>query len=132
MEKDETKVLLGDHDGRLTKGSHPDLVKYHYAQQLERQKEIFGGVVRYNMAHVVMMTEQGVFSKEDSSKLLKGLKEIESLGVAGFPMSPEYQSIHPNMEAFLVKRYGYEVGGQILTGRARGDVQHTGEVRRQT
>ena len=39
-----SKVILGDHDGRLTKGAHPDLVKYLYVDQIESQKEIFQNV----------------------------------------------------------------------------------------
>src|SRR5262245_32580023 len=77
------------------------------------------------MAHIVMMLEQKVFTREDSVKLLTGLRDIEKLGVEGFPLDPEYQGVHPAIEAALVKRYGYEVGGRILTGRARGDVHHT-------
>ena len=120
-----SKVRLGDHDGRLTKGSDPDLVKYQYVHEVETQKPTFRWVVRYNMAHVVMMHEQGVFKREDSIKLLTGLRDIEALGVERFPLDPEYQGVHPAIEAELVKRYGYEVGGRILTGRARGDVHHT-------
>jgi len=125
-ESETSKVLLGAHDGRLTKSSDPDLIKYQYAYEIESQKEIFNGVIRYNMAHVIMMCEQGVFSREDSSKLLTGLKEIEALGVEGFPLNPEYEGVHPCIEADLVGRYGYEVGGRILTGRARGEVHNTG------
>jgi argininosuccinate lyase len=120
-----SKVLLGDHDGRLTKGSDPDLVRYQYVHEVETQKPTFHWVVRYNMAHVLMMHEQNVFSRDDSMKLLTGLRDIEKLGVEGFPLDPEYQGVHPAIEAALVKRYGYEVGGRILTGRARGDVHHT-------
>ncbi|MBI3068834.1 MAG: FAD-binding protein, partial [Betaproteobacteria bacterium] len=114
-----------DDMGRITQyRCDPDLVEYLYVEQIENQKEIFYGVLRYNMAHVVMMCEQGVFSREDSEKLLTGLKEIESLGVEGFPLDPEYQGVHPCIEADLVRRYGYEVGGKILTGRSRGDVHN--------
>ena len=62
-----SKVLLGDHDGRLTKGSDPDLVRYQ--------------VVRFNMADIVMMHEEEIFSGEDSAKLLTGLRDIQELGV---------------------------------------------------
>ena len=126
-ESESTRVLLGDHDGRLTKGADPDLVKYVYVSQIESQKQSFKSVIRYNMAHVVMMHEEGVFSAEESGKLLAGLKDIDRLGVENFVLNPEYQGVHPCIEADLVRRYGYEVGGKILTGRSRGDVHHTGE-----
>ena len=125
IESKPGKLLLGAHDGRLTKGSDPDAIQYQYLYEVESQKEIFDWVIHYNMAHVVMMCEQGVFSREDSEKLLTGLKEIESLGVEGFPLNPEYEGVHPCIEADLVRRYGYEVGGKILTGRSRGDVHNT-------
>jgi argininosuccinate lyase len=76
-----SKVLLGDHDGRLTKGSDPDLVRYQYLHEVETQKPTFKWVVRYNMAHIVMMHEEEVFSGEDSAKLLTGLRDIQELGV---------------------------------------------------
>ncbi len=126
-EDESARVLLGDHDGRLTKGADPDLVKYAYVRQIESQKRSFKSVVRYNMAHVVMMHEQRALSTDESAKLLAGLREIEHLGVEKFVLNPEYQGVHPCIEADLVRRYGYEVGGKILTGRSRGDVHHTGE-----
>ena len=47
-------------------------------------KVLLGGhkwVVRYNMADIVMMHEEEVFSGEDSAKLLTGLRDNEALGV---------------------------------------------------
>jgi len=124
---ESARVLLGDHDGRLAKGADPDLVKYVYVSQIESQKRSFKSVIRYNMAHVVMLHEQGVFSAAESGQLLTGLREIEHLGVEKFVFDPEYQGVHPCIEADLVRRYGYDVGGKILTGRSRGDVHHTAE-----
>ena len=34
VDNQSSKVRLGDHDGRLTKGSDPDLVKYQYIHEV--------------------------------------------------------------------------------------------------
>ena len=75
-----------------------------------------------NRAHVLMLCHQGILSKQDGKKILKGLKEIETLHRKGkFGLDPSKEDVHSNIESFLIERVGIEYGGKVHTGRSRND-----------
>ncbi len=75
-----------------------------------------------NRAHLVMLCEQGIISRQDAKKLLKGLRELESLFQKGmFKLDASKEDVHSNIESFLIDRVGMEYGGKIHTGRSRND-----------
>ncbi len=75
-----------------------------------------------NRAHLLMLFRQGVLSKQEAKKLLKGLRELESLYERGeFQLDPQREDVHSNIEGFLIDRLGMEYGGKIHTGRSRND-----------
>ena len=75
-----------------------------------------------NRAHVLMLCHQGILSKQDGRKILKGLREIEKLHQKGkFELDPSKEDVHSNIESFLIERVGIEYGGKIHTGRSRND-----------
>jgi argininosuccinate lyase len=73
-------------------------------------------------AHVLMLCQQGFLSKGDGKKILKGLREIESLYQKGrFKLDPSKEDVHSNIESFLIQRSGIDYGGRVHTGRSRND-----------
>jgi len=75
-----------------------------------------------NRAHLLMLVRQGILSKQEGKKILKGLRELESLCRKGkFPLDPSKEDVHSNIESFLIDRLGIEYGGKIHTGRSRND-----------
>src|SRR4030043_711619 len=73
-------------------------------------------------AHVLMLCHQGILSKQDGRKILKGLREIEKLHQKGkFELDPSKEDVHSNIESFLIERVGIEYGGKVHTGRSRND-----------
>ncbi len=75
-----------------------------------------------NRAHVLMLCHQGILSKQDGKKILKGLRELESLHQKGkFKLDPSKEDVHSNIESFLIERVGIEYGGKVHTGRSRND-----------
>lgn len=75
-----------------------------------------------NIAHVLMLFKQRILSKNDTIKILKGFREIESLYNKGeFILDPSKEDVHTNIESFLIDRVGIEHGGKIHTGRSRND-----------
>jgi len=73
-------------------------------------------------AHVVMLCHQGVLSKQDGKKILKGLRELETLHRKGkFELKPSKEDVHSNIESFLIERVGIDYGGKVHTGRSRND-----------
>lgn len=75
-----------------------------------------------NRAHVLMLCQQHILSKEDGKKILRGLREIEALHQKGkFRLDASKEDVHSNIESFLIERVGIESGGKIHTGRSRND-----------
>ncbi len=75
-----------------------------------------------NRAHVLMLCHQGILSKQDGKKILKGLRELETLYQKGkFKLNPSKEDVHSNIESFLIERVGIEYGGKVHTGRSRND-----------
>jgi len=73
-------------------------------------------------AHVMMLIHQGILSKPEGKKILRGLLELESLYLKGkFKVDPSYEDIHSQVEASLIERVGIDYGGKIHTGRSRND-----------
>lgn len=73
-------------------------------------------------AHVIMLCHQGILSRHDGKKILKGLKEVEKLHQKGkFRLDPSKEDVHSNIESFLIRRFGIEYGGKVHTGRSRND-----------
>jgi argininosuccinate lyase len=75
-----------------------------------------------NRAHVLMLCHQGILTKQDGKKILKGLRELEAIYQKGkFKLDPSQEDVHSNIESFLIERLGMEYGGKVHTGRSRND-----------
>jgi len=80
---------------------------------------------RYDIAgsivHARMLSEQGVISGDEFSKIRDGLEEIlDDIEEGKFTWSTELEDVHMNIEAELTKRIG-EPGKKLHTGRSRND-----------
>jgi len=75
-----------------------------------------------NRAHVLMLCRQGILLKQDGKRILKGLRELETLYREGkFRLDPSKEDVHSNIESYLIDRIGIESGGRVHTGRSRND-----------
>ena len=75
-----------------------------------------------NRGHVLMLCRQRILSKQDGKKILKGLREIETLHQKGkFGLDASKEDVHSNIESYLIERVGIESGGRVHTGRSRND-----------
>jgi argininosuccinate lyase len=73
-------------------------------------------------AHVLMLCHQGILSNRDGKKILRGLREVETLYQKGkFGLDSSKEDVHSNIESFLIERLGIEYGGKVHTGRSRND-----------
>jgi argininosuccinate lyase len=73
-------------------------------------------------AHVVMLAEQGIIPRRDARLLIAGLKEMDKAWKAGrFRLDPSQEDVHSNVESWLIRKYGLEVGGKLHTARSRND-----------
>jgi argininosuccinate lyase len=73
-------------------------------------------------AHGVMLAGQKILPRREARALIKGLREIEKSWLKGdFHLDPSKEDVHSNVEAWLTKKYGIEVGGRLHTARSRND-----------
>jgi argininosuccinate lyase len=68
-----------------------------------------------------MLARQGIITKTEARRILRGLEEIlKEIEAGAFPFSLEWEDIHMNVEHRLMEKIG-EVGGKLHTARSRND-----------
>jgi argininosuccinate lyase len=74
-----------------------------------------------SISHVKMLGKQGIISKRDMEKIIKGLQEIAKIIEAGkFHFKEALEDIHMNIESALINSIG-DVGEKLHTARSRND-----------
>jgi len=77
--------------------------------------------VQGSIAHVTMLGEQGLMSKEEAEKAVKELRLIlQEIKAGNFSIDPDAEDIHSQIEFMLTNRIG-QIGKMIHTGRSRND-----------
>ncbi len=80
-------------------------------------EDIWGGE-----AHVIMLAEQGIVEGADARKILGALERAKSDSIKGkFELDPELEDVHMNVENYVMKYAGEELGGKMHTARSRND-----------
>lgn len=74
---------------------------------------------RFDKAHLVMLTEEGLVTREAGSAMLAALREMEARGMLA--VRNEVGGGMHSGEQYLVRGLGYDVGGRIHLGRSTGD-----------
>ena len=101
--------------------SRTEKIAEKFSESVSFDKRLYKEDILGSIAHVKMLGETGIISKTDSSKIIKGLKEIEKEIKRGeFPFREQYEDIHLNIEKRLIEKVG-EVGGKVHTARSRND-----------
>lgn len=78
--------------------------------------------IKQNIAQVKMLYKQKILNKKEHNNLLEGLNQLYGLWEKGeFVLDPMLEDVHTNIENWLSKKYGIDVGGKIHTGRSRND-----------
>ena len=107
---------------------NPVLVEHDEAPRLPHLRRYFRDYVLVDLAHAVMLVEEGIVDGTRGGRLLGGLLEALDLGAGGFPWDPRSGSYLVQVEHFLASRLGDDVGGRLQTGRSRND-QHAASDR---
>ena len=105
--------------GRFT-GKTDELV-YRFNASIAFDKRFFEQDVQGSIAHVRMLSEQGILTKEEASAIREGLLGIrKDVKEGSLAITQEYEDIHSFVEANLTQRIG-EAGKKLHTGRSRND-----------
>jgi argininosuccinate lyase len=107
--------------GRL--GGPPSEVQLEHsgAPHLRYEVRMLRAFSAVDMAHTVMLAEQGILTEAQAGALLSVLREIDELGPDRFPTDPRYGSILLQVERYLAERIGEDTAGRMHTGRSRND-----------
>lgn len=115
----EQHILLTE--ARLSSPPADALIKYHDIPGLAREMRHALEFNQVDLAHTVMLAEQGILPRKVAKVILEGLLELRRMDPSTIPTDPLKGSFLLQVEAFLFSRMGEDIGGQIHTGRSRID-----------
>ena len=109
---------------RLLKGrlqSPTDEFVEKFTASIDFDKRLYREDISASIGHAQMLVEIGVLSKTESSKIVKGLNQIQKEIDSGtFEWSNTLEDIHMHIEHRLIEITG-DVGKKLHTGRSRND-----------
>ncbi len=105
--------------GRFTKET--DKQVYDFNASISFDKRLLGQDIQGSIAHVIMLSRQGILTKEEMQQIIEGLKSIQRDVESGrLAVDNKYEDVHSFVEANLTERIG-EAGKKLHTGRSRND-----------
>ncbi len=105
--------------GRFTKET--DQLVYNFNASITFDRRFWKQDIQGSMAHVKMLSRQGILTKEEEQQILEGLSGIAADVESGaLEITEEYEDIHSFVEANLISRIG-DAGKKLHTGRSRND-----------
>ena len=105
--------------GRFEESVETAVIDYTASLQVDRRLAFQD--IRGTRAHVQMLADRGILPVTDLDAILKGLDKIqEELEAGTFPLQPELEDIHMNIESRLTEVVG-PAGERVHSGRSRND-----------
>ncbi|MBR3786633.1 MAG: argininosuccinate lyase [Firmicutes bacterium] len=97
-----------------------EIVKYFNASIFFDQR-MYKEDIQGSIAHVTMLGEQGIVTKEEADQIITGLKVIEQQIASGkIVFNVDDEDIHMGIESRLIKEIG-DVAKKLHTARSRND-----------
>ncbi|MGP8337939.1 MAG: argininosuccinate lyase [Methanosarcinaceae archaeon] len=103
--------------GRLATAPDEEIIKF--ISSMDADKWIFEADIAVDLAHTVMLKEQGIIGMCDCAGILEGLLKIRDGGID--KLDHTYEDIHISLESRLIDLIGEDVGGRMHSGRSRND-----------
>jgi argininosuccinate lyase len=93
----------------------------HFTESISFDHRLWKYDIEGSIAHAKMLGKQGIITKKDSEKIIKGLSIIAGeIETGRFIFREDLEDIHMNIESALMKKIG-EAGGKLHTARSRND-----------
>ncbi|MCL4517911.1 MAG: argininosuccinate lyase [Thaumarchaeota archaeon] len=102
------------HEGRLGSFS-PSAAKY--TSSIDIDHRLLPAVVAINMAHVLMLSERSVITREDAADLMNWLGKVPK----DLKMKETLEDVHMNVEDYVISKVGSDTGGMLNLGKSRND-----------
>ena len=100
--------------GRL-KSARKDVILF--TSSAKDDEEILKQIVDINKAHIIMLVETGIISKDDGGKILRVLTGLENK----VKLRPEHEDAHVAIEEEVIRTVGDEIGGNLNLAKSRND-----------
>lgn len=92
-----------------------------YTESISFDTKMYRQDIMGSKAHALMLSEQGILTKEEAEILCKGLDAVlEEIETGKFVWKQELEDVHMNIETRLTEIVG-DVGKKLHTGRSRND-----------
>lgn len=108
--------------GKKRAGPHDTLVKAYELEWLHNER-LFGPLIDYNVAYLLVAEEQRLIPRQAASMLISCLKELRREGFSALPYLSERDGLQPNIEAEVTRRIGPDQAGWLSVGRARQECE---------
>jgi argininosuccinate lyase len=103
----QDNVMKSEVSGLLSDSLDPLIQELIYGASLEEDfRDVFESMTDVNLAHVVMLSEQGIVEVDTARQLLIALEEMRAAGPSAFNLDPSREETYFNYEAnmLLVQR----------------------------
>lgn len=112
----EEKKLWG---GRFCKATNEELVKLNNSLDIDRR--LFAEDIEGSRAYAIALFDQGIYTKSELDKTLKGLQQVlEEWQCGEIVFRESDEDVHTVNERRLTELIG-DIGGKLHTGRSRND-----------
>ncbi len=92
-----------------------------FTESISFDRRLWKYDIQGSMAHAAMLGRQGIISRGDAGKIIRGLKEIaHELETGKFVFRQDLEDIHMNIESALTAKIG-PAGKKLHTARSRND-----------
>lgn len=117
--------MLDQNYYKAYEGRDEIILNKHAQSTIEEDIQSFDSQLENHLAHVIMLVEQDIIGKDDGAKIIKELFAIRDMGPDKIEFKPGLTDLYSNIEEWLIKKLGIEVGGKVHTGRSRNDMNST-------
>lgn len=88
----------------------------------DARRLLFGPMLAANAAHLIMLAETGIVTRDDAGRALAALREIEAAGPGAFSYAPAVEDLFFAVEGRLIELAGADAGGNLQIARSRNDL----------
>ena len=105
--------------GRFTKATEQQV--YDFNASITFDQKLLDQDVEGSIAHVKMLSKQGIISEDEKEQIINGLGTIiKDVKEGKLEITTQYEDVHSFIEANLIDRIG-DAGKKMHTGRSRND-----------
>jgi len=105
--------------GRLDPDRDPRADRY--LSSMEADRRIAGADIRVDVAHLVMLVQQGIIAPAPARALMEVILDWHEHGIPDSVFTSSFEDIFAGKEAELIRRLGPDIGGRLHVGRSRND-----------